>query len=199
MPSRPSSPPPTASHLSGNRPSPTRFRVGHTKLRHLKDAVMPRGDNGIAHREGQRGERGHVQHHRCQQPVVDIRERAAGVGIGPSERSTETDVAEPVEQPGNRRSVTRDGTPSGKRCADPATGWSCVRPMTNSRDRNRLPSIPPPLASAAYILARPRAVTTPLAAGTSPSRNGMSLYTKHLMPKGPRHQSAALCGRPSSA
>jgi hypothetical protein len=46
----------TASHLSGNRPSPTRFRVGHTKLRHLKDAVMPRGDNGIAHREGQRGE-----------------------------------------------------------------------------------------------------------------------------------------------
>ena len=40
----------------------------------------------------------------------------------------------------------------------------------------------PPLATAAYILASPRAVTTPLAAGTSPSRNGISPCTKDLIP-----------------
>src|SRR5690349_21338484 len=57
-----------------------------------------------------------------------------------------------------------------------------IMARANSDDRNSDPSILPPLAIAAYILARPRAVTTPFAAGTSPSRNGMSPCTKDLMP-----------------
>ena len=40
-----------------------------------------------------------------------------------------------------------------------------INPRVNSADRNCVPSMLPPLAIAAYILARPRAVTTPLAAG----------------------------------
>ena len=59
---------------------------------------------------------------------------------------------------------------------------SPVRPRANSSDRYFLPSMRPSLASAAYILARPRPVTTPLAAGTSPSRNGVSPLTRDMTP-----------------
>ena len=57
-----------------------------------------------------------------------------------------------------------------------------ISPSAISAERNCSPSIVPPLASAAYIFANPRPVTTPLAAGTSPSRNGISPCTKDLMP-----------------
>ena len=66
-----------------------------------------------------------------------------------------------------------------------------------------MPSIRPPLAIAPYILARPRAVATPLAAGISASRNGMSPCTtdiipgKYSAPKPPDHCSAASFGATS--
>src|SRR5258707_14543501 len=56
----------------------------------------------------------------------------------------------------------------------------------------------PPLAMAAYILARPRAVTTPLAAGTSPSRNGISPCTNDLMPGKNIAPNAPESGRPAT-
>ena len=75
---------------------------------------------------------------------------------------------------------------------------SPVRPRTNSLDRYFLPSMRPSLASTAYILARPRPVTRPLAAGTSPSRNPVSplisetMPGKYMAPKAPEN------GRPAS-
>ncbi|COZ42076.1 Uncharacterised protein [Mycobacterium tuberculosis] len=45
-----------------------------------------------------------------------------------------------------------------------------------------MPSITPSLANAPYVLARARAVTTPLTAGTSPSRNGISSCSNDRMP-----------------
>src|ERR1700759_1016955 len=56
----------------------------------------------------------------------------------------------------------------------------------------------PSLASTAYILAKPRPVTTPLAAGTSPSRNAVSPLTsdttpgKYIAPRAPEN------GRPAT-
>ena len=82
-----------------------------------------------------------------------------------------------------------------------------IRPAVSSGDRNCLPSIRPPHASGAYIFARPRAVAVPLAAGISPSRNGMSPCTtenisgKYSAPRPPDHCSAASFGTtaPSTA
>src|ERR1700744_4096593 len=79
-------------------------------------------------------------------------------------------------------------------------GDSPATPRANSGDRNFLPSMRPPLANAAYILARPRPVTTPLAAGTSPSRNGVSPLTsemtpgKYMAPSAPENGSPATFG-----
>src|SRR5882757_10949722 len=58
----------------------------------------------------------------------------------------------------------------------------------------------PPLAIAAYILARPRAVVTPFAAGISESRNGISPCTtafipgKYIDPKAPEYWRDAIRG-----
>src|ERR1700742_1269556 len=73
-----------------------------------------------------------------------------------------------------------------------------IRPCASSSDRNCVLSILPPLAIAAYILARPRAVTTPLAAGTSPSRNGISPWTKDLIPGKNIAPNAPDSGRPAT-
>src|ERR1700761_598737 len=73
-----------------------------------------------------------------------------------------------------------------------------ARPRANSSDKYFLPSMRPPLASTAYILAKPRPVTTPLAAGTSPSRNAVSPLTsdmtpgKYIAPRAPEN------GRPAT-
>src|SRR6202012_5490792 len=72
------------------------------------------------------------------------------------------------------------------------------RPRASSLDTYLLPSMRPSLASTAYILAKPRPVTTPLAAGTSPSRNGVSPLTsdttpgKYIAPRAPEN------GRPAT-
>src|SRR5271166_6998232 len=77
---------------------------------------------------------------------------------------------------------------------------SPVRRRVNSLDRYFLPSIRPSLARTPYILARPRAVTTPLAPGTSPSRNGVSPCTrdftpgKYIAPKPPEKGRPATLG-----
>ena len=73
-----------------------------------------------------------------------------------------------------------------------------IKPCASSSDRNWVSSMVPPLAMAAYILARPRAVTTPLAAGISPSRNGISPCTNDLMPGKNIAPNAPESGRPAT-
>src|SRR5271168_4350808 len=75
---------------------------------------------------------------------------------------------------------------------------SPVKPRTSSLDKYFLPSIRPSLASTAYILAKPRPVTTPLAAGTSPSRKGVSPSIRDLMPGKYMAPRAPENGRPAT-
>jgi len=56
----------------------------------------------------------------------------------------------------------------------------------------------PSFASAAYILAKLRLVTTPLAAGISPSRNGISPCTKDLIPGKYIEPKAPEIGKPAT-
>ncbi len=73
-------------------------------------------------------------------------------------------------------------------------------PRANFSDRYFLPSMRPPLANTAYILASARPVTTPLAAGISPSRNGVSpcirdmIPGKYIAPSAPEYRILATLG-----
>jgi hypothetical protein len=80
----------------------TGLAVARTVPRHRERTGMPRGMDGVAHRPGQPGERSHVEHHRREQPVVDERECAAGLRIGPAECAAEPEVTKTLEQSGDR-------------------------------------------------------------------------------------------------
>ena len=66
-------------------------------LRHRERALVADRLDGIAQRTGKARKGSHVEQQRRQQSVMDEPEGTAGLGVGPAERSAQTDVTETAE------------------------------------------------------------------------------------------------------